>query len=208
MTDTAWASIGVGIATIWLLVMTVAVMLCVRQLGALTARMEIVSLGSGVGQGAALGFRISEDLARAHAALSVGRRVVLVASSSCASCRDLLQRIERGERPLSIGRLDGVIGLLVGPDDASRQEAEDALSSLVNEIVLDPLATAVAQALRMKTLPSALYLIDGVVAGTLMFVDRLEQIDDMVREADLGAGEIMSWATATTAEDRESQLVR
>lgn len=188
MTHPLWISSAIGVATVWLLVLTVGVMLCIRQLGALTARMEIVAMGSGAGQGAALGFQISGDLARAHPGLAAGRRIVLVLSATCASCAELMRRIDLGDRPQSLGAVDGVIALLVGADDPSRRSSRDVLSDVAGDVVVDPLATAVAQALRMKTIPSALYLIDGVVAGTIMFLDRLEQIDDMVHSAELGAG--------------------
>ncbi len=206
MTSTLWTSIGLTLATVWLLLLTVSVMLCIRQLGALTARMEIVALGSGVGHGAALGFRISDDLARAHPGLGVGRRIVLVVSATCASCTELLQELERGHQPEAIGQVDGVTALLVGPGDASRDEARRRISRVTSDVVLDPLATAVAQALRMKTLPAALYLVDGVVAGNLMFVDRLDQLDDLVSDADLGDRDY-SALLSKSQDELETQLV-
>lgn len=173
--------VAVGAVAIWLVVMTIALMLCVRQLGALTVRMRILAVGNGgSGHGSSIGFRISDDLARLEPALAHGRRVVLLISATCSTCAELVHAIRTDGGPSSLDLPDELLVVLPGDPTSAPIRAAAAAFEGRGHVIFDPIATTLARGLKMANVPSALVVESGLITGNLLFVEDLDQIDRLV----------------------------
>jgi hypothetical protein len=175
------AAAAVILVSLWLLVLTVATMLCIRQLGALTVRMQLLGLGSGTGgHGSSVGFRITDDLIRLEPAIGTGRRVVLLVSATCDTCAALIEELESNRVRTQLRLPEELLVLLPGRRaDTAVDTAVELLDGRVM-LILDPIATTLARGLKMSNLPSALLIEDGLITGNLLFVEELGQIDRLV----------------------------
>lgn len=173
--------VTIAVASAWLLVLTVALLLCIRQLGALTVRMQLLAVGGGVHtHGSSIGFRISDELVQLEPEIANGRRVVLLISSTCTTCAELLDEFARGRPPSSLRLPDELVALLPGDtNDGAHQAAVEAFDGR-GRVVLDPVATTLARGLKMANVPSALLVEDGLITGNLLFVEDVDQIDRLV----------------------------
>jgi hypothetical protein len=173
------------VASVWLLILTVGLLLCIRQLGALMVRTELIARGAGGAQahGAAVGFELSEDLLRSAPMLREGRRVVLLLSATCATCEQLIEEFAAVGPPVTLSLPEELVVLLVQDDGGERgNEAVQAMTPYAT-VLRGPEATQIARGLRLANLPSAIYVQDRRIAGSLVFVDRLSQIDELLSGA-------------------------
>jgi hypothetical protein len=177
------AVVAVVIATAWLCVLTVAVMLCIRQLGALTVRLDLVARGGGgYAHGASVGFRLHESLGDLYAPLVSGRRIVLLVSATCTTCAKLIDELVDRGLPQALTLADGLIVLVGGRDQELARPVIDALSR-IGTVIAEPMTTEIARGLRLANVPSALLLENGLITGSLQFVDHVYQIEELVAGA-------------------------
>jgi len=172
-------------ASVWLLILTVGLLLCIRQLGALMVRTELIARGAGGAQahGAVVGFELSEDLLQSAPMLREGRRVVLLLSATCTTCEQLVEEFATVGPSATLSLPEELVVLLVQDDGGERgDEAVEAMTPYAT-VLRGPEATQIARGLRLANLPSAIYLQDRRIAGSLAFVDRLSQIDDLLSGA-------------------------
>lgn len=174
-------------ASVWLLILTVGLLLCIRQLGALMVRTELIARGAGGAHahGAVVGFELSEDLLQSAPILREGRRVVLLLSATCATCEQLVEEFATVGPPARLSLPEELVVLLVQDDGGeAADEAVQAITPYAT-VLRGPEATQIARGLRLANLPSAIYLLDRRIAGSLAFVDRLSQIDELLAGAPL-----------------------
>jgi hypothetical protein len=172
--------IAVAAATVWLLALTVALMLCVRQLGALTVRMELIARGAGGhAHGAMVGFQLSDELLERAPFLAEGTRAVLLLSGSCSTCAKLIGELETQGRPDRLSTPDELVILHVRERGSKEEPALGTIRS-IGRVIDEPDSTNLARSLRLANLPSALLIEDGHITATLAFIDHVSQIDDML----------------------------
>jgi hypothetical protein len=173
--------ITIAITAAWLLILTVALLLCIRQLGAMTVRMQLLAVGGGANRhGSSIGFRVSDDLVRLEPEIGNGRRVVLLTSTTCTTCAELLAEFAAGHRPASLHLPDELVALLPGDSKDGAHQAAVAAFEGRARVVVDPAATVLARGLKMANVPSALLVENGLITGNLLFVEGVEQIDRLV----------------------------
>jgi hypothetical protein len=138
----------------WLGVLTLVVMLLVRQVGLLTVRLSIATQAMSLDDdGPEIGSSLPEDVAEV---MPEGERAyLLLISAGCDPCRELVAELDghRFEQK--------VVALVPG-----RQEQADELAALLPpgiRVVLDPEATQLAESLDLESTPFALEVESGTV---------------------------------------------
>jgi hypothetical protein len=151
--------VAVVAAAIWLGVLSVVVLLLVRQVGVLTVQLERQQhVGAPVMEGLALGSPVPADVLDALQADGEGSSYLLVLGATCPPCRELALglrdagAVTRGLTVAITGR--GETGTVI--EDALRDRAR---------IVSDPLATRVTKALGVDTTPFAFEIAGGEVTA-------------------------------------------
>lgn len=178
---TATAVIG-----LWLVVLTIAVMLCVRQIAIQRVRQEqLVRGGAGsAGTGPTVGFSVAPTLAQSRPGLVRPRALVVVLSGNCANCMQVIEEWEAGEGPSLIGGED-VMLLVTGQDGPPSRDAARRLEVFGN-VVREPEASQLAQSLNMTYRPSALVLEEGLITGTAI-LEHARELDDLLADKSGGA---------------------
>ena len=141
---------------VWLGVLSLVVVLLVRQIGLLTVRLSVAGQGLSLDDdGPEVGSEEPDEVASALSSLEGERAYVLLLSSTCAPCRELAADV--GER-----HFDQPIVALVPGDEQMAGELASLLPSGM-QAVLDPDATRLAEALRITSTPFALEVENGAV---------------------------------------------
>ena len=176
----------IGVA-IWLAVLTVVLILVIRQIGLLTVRLTYAAPHSPADEhGPDIGTPLPESVTDALQLNGEGR-VILFLSGTCAPCREFVTSaspsdFQHGTVTLISGReeLAGQVADML-PDDAER--------------VLDPVSDAVAKDLGIEMVPFGLLVANGRVEGKgyLRSSADLERL----READ---GELLRVITKSSKE--------
>jgi hypothetical protein len=138
----------------WLGVLTFVVMLLVRQIGLLTVRLSMATQAMSLDDdGLELGSSLPEDVAEV---MPEGERAyILLISEGCDPCRELVAELD-GHR-----FEQNIVALVPG-----RQEQAGELAALLPpgmRVVLDPLATQLAESLDLESTPFALEIRSGTV---------------------------------------------
>lgn len=169
----------------WLAILTVGLMLCIRQLGAVMVRVELVARGAGGAHshGAMVGFELSKELVERAPFLAHGRRAILLLSPTCSTCQQLIDEFNDPGPPAGLSLPNELVVLLV-QDDGGRagNDVASALSRYAR-VVRGTEAKDLARALRLANLPSAILVHNRRVAGSLLFLDRLSQIGELLTGA-------------------------
>lgn len=141
----------------WLGILTLVVVLIVRQIGLLTVRLslagEAFSLDDG---GPEIGSRVPDEVASVLPELNEGRAHLLLLSASCGPCRELAEE-------LSGRRIDSTVVALI----PGRQEVAEGTADLLPSgirTVLDPEAGELSEHLKIQSTPFALRIEDGNVS--------------------------------------------
>jgi hypothetical protein len=168
------ALLALALACAWLCALTLTLLACVRQLGAITVRLQLNETTPGKATPRAIGFQIPEAAATMEAALSTGRKLVLLLSTSCGSCAKLAEALAAD--PLD--EADPEIVLLLDGDPAKDEEAARIVAEIgpIAKVVSGGTANALASVLGLSSVPSAMLLDGGVVAGNLLFADTVDQL--------------------------------
>lgn len=168
------ALIGVGI---WLGLLTLVVLLIIRQVGLLTIRLESPPQQfDASADGLAIGMRIPEDVTRAIPDVLTGPAYLLVISASCAPCRALAADLQL--HPLDSETARRVTILVSG-----RESLADEITQLFPkemQYIRDPDATGLVRSLGIQSSPFA------VVAESGKITDKayIQRSDDIANLAD------------------------
>lgn len=140
----------------WLGVLTLVVVLLVRQIGLLTVRLSLA--GEDIlpdNDGPEVGSEIPDEVALALPQLNGERNYVLLLSASCIPCRELAVELGRHS-------FEPAITALVPGSEKLADNLEALLPSGVR-VVRDPEATELAGALEVESTPFALEVEGGTV---------------------------------------------
>jgi hypothetical protein len=184
---------GLGIAAIvlsavWMGVLTLTILLLIRQVGVMTIRLDRLASGQGPSapsDGLPIGEEIPESVVSAIPRLSTGTYYVVTLSASCTTCRQLAAELGNVDFPYSAN----VIALVPGAEDSAVQVAE-ALPADV-EVVMDPGATEIANHLRIEYAPFTLEIEDRRVGGKA-HLHRAADFVGLMRRNVLDDGELTS----------------
>lgn len=141
---------------IWLGVLTLVVLLMVRQIGVLTVRFSHAGNSfSFVDDGPEVGSSVPPEVIVTLPELTQGRSYLLLLSATCTPCRELATAL-RGQH------FEPRVVALV-PGQAELADGIAALLPSETGIVRDPDASSFAKALQIKSAPFALIIEDGTV---------------------------------------------
>ncbi len=154
----ALAIAALVLVCIWLGVLTLVVVLLVRQIGLLTVRLSVASQAFSLdNDGPEVGSSIPEEVTSVVPELMEERAFLLLISSSCTPCRELVSDLQ-GERHFE----QKVVALVPGHEEPAREMAALLPSGI--RVVLDPDAARLAEALELESTPFALEVERGTVA--------------------------------------------
>jgi hypothetical protein len=167
----------------WTGVLTLAVLLSVRQIALLTHRVNIANeFFSFAHDGPEVGLKLSPALRAAIPALNEQMPTYLLnISATCAPCRELA--VELGGRPFD----ERVVALLSGSDELASAVIELLPESF--SIIRDPQATELAELLQIKSTPFTVVVEGGFVVGksyvnSVSDLERLHAANEKGRVAD------------------------
>lgn len=150
--------IALTLASIWLGVLSLTVLILVRQVGLLTVRLDMARQQlEPPGDGLAVGTPVPDDVLKPLPRLSEGVNYLLALSGSCDPCREFVAELHGHYLPRP------VVALITGP-----RERSDPLISLLPpslEVVRDPDAGSLLRTLLIQTTPFAVEISSGVVSG-------------------------------------------
>ena len=176
---------AVVIAAAWLLVLTIVVLLCVRQLGIFTVRIELLSRGGAVsGTGPTAGFSVPDELRARHPVLGRARSMVVLVSGSCTTCFRVIEEWRGGDGPELVGP-DDILVLITGNERAESDRTEQRLTGLA-QVMREPDSSSLARALSLTHRPSAMLLEDGIVAGSSV-LERASDLDRILAGPEIAA---------------------
>jgi len=151
---------GLGIAAVvllslWLGALTLAVLLLIRQIGLITVRLDVARSGRDDGLG--IGDRVPTQVLAALPELEHGLVYLLFLSPSCGPCLEIVP--ELGSQDFEAP----VIALFGGRDEM----ADDFEATFPSEIrtMRDPIASEVADTLKIRSTPFAIEIETGIVTG-------------------------------------------
>ena len=140
----------------WLGVLTLVVVLLVRQIGLLTVRLSVASQTLSLDDdGPEVGSNVPEDVASILADLEEDRGYLLLISAGCTPCRELV--VELGEHRFE----QKILALVPGREEQASQLAALLPSDI--RVVLDPEATELAESLELESTPFAIEVEGGTV---------------------------------------------
>ena len=155
----ALAIAALVLVCIWLGVLTLVVVLLVRQIGLLTVRLSVASQAFSLdNDGPEVGSSLPEEVTSVVPELMEEQAFLLLISSSCTPCRELVSDLQ-GEQRFEEQK---IVALVQGHEDQAREMAALLPSGI--RVVLDPDAARVAGAIDLESTPFALEVERGTVA--------------------------------------------
>jgi hypothetical protein len=140
----------------WLGVLTLVVVLLVRQIGLLTVRLSVASQTLSLDDdGLEVGSRVPEDVASVLSDLEEDRCYLLLISAGCTPCRELV--VDLNEHRFE----QKILALVPGREEQASQLAALLPSGI--RVVLDPEATELAESLELESTPFAIEVEGGTV---------------------------------------------
>jgi hypothetical protein len=147
---------AVVLVSIWLGVLSLVVVLLVRQIGLLTVRLSVASQGLALdNDGPEVGSSIPDEVTSALPNLEEERAYLLLISAGCAPCRELVADL--GEHRFE----QEIVALVPGRAEQANELAELLPSGI--RVVLDPQAHRLANVLRLESTPFVLEVERGTV---------------------------------------------
>jgi hypothetical protein len=144
----------------WLGVLTLAVLLLVRQVSVLTVRLDIaIQQFSPSNDWLAVGAPVPEEVTTALPQLREGLHYILALSATCEPCRDLVAQFDGQEV------IRHVLALVSGPPERA-ENLIDFLPPSV-EVIRDPRASSLLRSLQIRSTPYAVEMENGIVSGTV-----------------------------------------
>jgi hypothetical protein len=167
------AVVALVLACVWLGILTLVVVLLVRQIGLLTVRLSVASQAlSLANDGPKVGSKVPEEVASALPDVEGERGYVLLISATCAPCPELVADIRQRDFEQTI------IALVPG-----REELADELVALLPpgiRAVRDPEATRLAGALDIRSTPFAVEVERGTVTRKAYLYDGASDLIEFV----------------------------
>ena len=155
----ALAIAALVLVCIWLGVLTLVVVLLVRQIGLLTVRLSVASQAFSLdNDGPEVGSSLPEEVTSVVPELMEERAFLLLISSTCTPCRELVSDLQ-GEQRFEEQK---IVALVPGHEDQAREMAALLPSGI--RVVHDPDAGRVAEAIDLESTPFALEVERGTVA--------------------------------------------
>jgi hypothetical protein len=153
------------LACVWLGVLTLVVVLLVRQVGLLSVRLSSANrLPSLNDDGPEIGSSVPEEVAAELPELEGERTYLLLVAATCTPCRELIADI--GERYFE----QTVTALVAGREEAA-EELAGFLPSCGIRTVLDPKATRLARDLEIRSTPFVLEVERGTITRKAYLYD-------------------------------------
>jgi hypothetical protein len=183
---------------IWLGVLTLVVVLLVRQIGLLTVRLSVVGQGLSLdNDGPDVGSSIPDDVASALPDVEEDRAYVLLISAGCIPCRELVANL--GEHRFE----QEILALVPG-----REEQASELAALLPpgiRVVLDPEATRLAEALKLESTPFVLEVERGTVTRKAYLHEGASDLVGFVESVNYASSEAKSVVQTTKKEAIEGR---
>lgn len=149
-------------ATVWMGLLSLVVVLLVRQVGLLTVRLDRSGdVAAPVDDGLEIGSAVPEPVAHALDSAEHELQYVVVLGAICAPCRELAADLGRTQ----IVDADSPVVFLIS---GGSEELADDLSKLLpagTQVLRDPLATEIVNDLRVQTTPFVFEITDARIAG-------------------------------------------
>jgi len=150
----ALALAALVLVCIWLGVLTLVVVLLVRQIGLLTVRLSVADRALSVdNDGPEVGSSVPEEVALPD--LEEERAYLLLISAGCTPCRELVADL--GDRRFE----QNIVALVPGSEEQASELA--ALLPPGIRAVLDPEASSLAESLKIQSTPFALEVERGTI---------------------------------------------
>jgi len=160
------------IATVWLSVLSLLVILLIRQLGLVTVRLDANTFSlekDGPEVGSLIPAEVVEKVPRLGEG---GLTYVLTLGATCTPCRELVDSLRGAELD------EEMIALLGGAPEVNNKIA--AMLPPTFPIVQDPLAHQAASALSIQSTPFVIEVLDSVVTGRAYIRD-LDELNSLIR---------------------------
>ena len=155
----AFAIAALVLVCIWLGFLTLVVVLLVRQIGLLTVRFSVATQAFSLDNaGPEVGSSLPEEVTSMVPELMEERAYLLLISSSCTPCRELVSDLQ-GEQRFEEQK---IVALVPGHEEPAREMAALLPSGI--RVVRDPEAARMAGALDLESTPFALEVERGTVA--------------------------------------------
>ena len=196
----ALAIAALVLVCIWLGALTLVVVLLVRQIGLLTVRLSIageatMSLDD---DGPEVGSNVPEAVASVLPDGGVERAFLLLISSTCTPCRELVADLG-GEQRFE----QKIVALVPGPEELARELV--ALLPSGMRTVLDPQATELAEALDLESTPFVLEVEGGTVTRKAFLHRGASELVEFVESASGRAEQKKSFVDITEKEAIEGR---
>ena len=151
------ASAALVLICIWLGVLTLVVVLVVRQIGLLTVRLSVAGEATPLDDdGPEVGSSLPEDVISVLPDQEEDPAYLLLISSTCTPCRELVADLQGKHR-----FEQKIVALVPGPEEMASELAALLPSGI--RAVLDPQATELAEALDLACTPFALEVDRGTL---------------------------------------------
>jgi hypothetical protein len=192
----ALAIAALVLVCLWLGVLTLVVVLLVRQIGLLTVRLSVSSQGSSLDDdGPEVGSAVPEYVASVLLDLEERAYLVLI-SSTCTPCWELVADL--GEYRFE----QKIVALVPGREEHARELAALLPSSI--RVVLDPEASRLAESLELESTPFALEVQRGTVTRKAYLHEGASDLKAFVESAD-AAKEMEGFVEITDKEEIEGR---
>lgn len=167
------AVVALVLAGIWLGILTLVVVLLVRQIGLLTVRLSVVGQAPDLdNDGPEVGSNVPEEVAFALPEVGGERAYILLISASCTPCRELVVGIRQHD-------FEQTVVALVPGDEELADELAALLPSGVRA-VRDPEARRLAGALGISSTPFAVEVEHGTVTRKAYLYDGASDLIEFV----------------------------
>lgn len=177
---------AVVLVALWLGVLTLVVLVLVRQVAIIDARRHLTpNIGAHSEVGPLIGARLPDEASSALGDLDGELAYLLFLSPTCGPCIEIASQLSRVTSP------QPVLSLFAGLDATA--EGFRALFPPTARVIRDPEASRIAQALQIPSAPFALQIESGLLTGRA----RLRDVDDLETfiqgYADSNAADIANW---------------
>lgn len=159
---------------IWLAAQTLVLVLAIRQIALLTARMDRAGAGPIIfgmpDDGPPVGKAVPDVVLEELPQLQIGLVHVVLLSATCTPCREMAAQLRHQRLPGE----EKIIALVPGRE----RLAESLIAMLSSQFtsVRDPVATEIATILQITRVPFALTLRDGFVIAKSPVLDSVEDL--------------------------------
>ncbi len=163
---------------VWMAILTVVMVLVIRQIAILTSRLERGVFHDMGADGPEIGVALDDDVLTALPRLRFDTNsYVLLMSATCGPCREVAPALAR------LGIEPAVITLLPGRAELAEPMAKDLPDHF--EVVRDPMASQLADKLQIESTPFALQVKAGAVAGKT-YIREAKDLANLVDVAERG----------------------